>query len=185
MRNTLTLFIFFTYHLIAAQAIKPEPKKDNYTVQYLIILNDNKEVLLQKNKSGWHTLAMRSNQNQSIREALDSLAQTIGLSIDSLKLAGLYTYKFQGLADHNQISFRTHFTAKLKKGKVIQPNETDRSYHWTPVKEAMEKITFESLKLETKQILKNPKQVWGGSFLIIWKGDEFIGSKVLEAPYPL
>ena len=102
-----------------------------------------------------------------------------------MKLAGLYTYKFEGLPDHKEVSFRTHFTARLKNGKLIQPNDVEREYRWTSTKEAMEKITFESLRLETSQILKNPKTIWGGSFLIIWKDDKFIGSRVLEEPYSL
>lgn len=164
---------------------EPIKKTDNYTVLYLIILNENGEVLLQKNRAGWHTLGIRSNENQSVREALDSLANSIGLTIQSVKLAGLYTYKFEGLPDHKEVSFRTHFTAKFKSGKLIQPNDVDREYRWTSIKEAMEKITFESLRLETSQILKNPETIWGGSFLIIWKDDKFIGSRVLEEPYSL
>lgn len=164
---------------------EPIKKTDNYTVLYLIILNENGEVLLQKNRAGWHTLGVRSNENQSVREALDSLANSIGLTIQSVKLAGLYTYKFEGLPDHKEVSFRTHFTAKFKSGKLIQPNDVDREYRWTSIKEAMEKITFESLRLETSQILKNPETIWGGSFLIIWKDDKFIGSRVLEEPYSL
>ena len=164
---------------------EPIKKTDNYTVQYLIILNEKGEVLLQRNKAGWHTLGIRSNENQSVKEALDSLARSIGLIIHTVKLAGLYTYKFEGLPDHKEVSFRTHFTARLKSGKLIQPNDVDREYRWTSTKEAMEKITFESLKLETSQILKSPKTIWGGSFLIIWKDDKFMGSRVLEEPYSL
>jgi hypothetical protein len=160
-------------------------KPDNYTVQYLIVKNDNNEILMMKNQAGWHTLAMRSTANQSIKEALDSLAGTIGISIESPKLAGLYTYKFEGLPDHKQVSFRTHFTARYKGGEVVQPQDANREYHWVAIPDAMSRITFESLKLETSQILKHPQQVWGGSFLITWKGDKFIGSKVVEEPYPL
>lgn len=160
-------------------------KIDNYTIQRLIIVNGNEEILMLKNKFGWHTPALRSNDNQSIKESLDSLASTMGFTIHSLKLAGLYTYKFEGLPDHKQVSFRSHYTAKFKTGNLIQPNEGDNEYHWMPVEEALEKITFASLKLETTQILKNPKCIWGGSFLIIWKDDKFIESKVLEEPYSL
>ena len=183
MKTILTPLIFLIIHAISAQ--EPAIKKDNYTVQYLVIFNEEGEILLQKNEAGWHTIAMRSNENQSIKEAMDSLANSFGLTIHSLKLAALYTYKFEGLPDHKQVSFRTHFTAKLKQGNLIQPPTPDKTYHWVSVKDAMEKLTFESLKSETIQILKYPSQVWGGSFLIIWKDGEFIGSKVLEAPYPL
>lgn len=192
MKGTLAtiLFLLAVQLVFAQDTLKTTPKEvikkvDNYTVQYLIIQNDKGEVLLQKNNAGWHTLAMRSNESQSIKEAMDSLANSIGLTIASLKLAGLYTYKFEGLPDHKEASFRTHFTAKLKSGKLIQTPNSGRELHWVTLKEAIEKITFESSKLETSQILNKPKTVWGGTFLIIWKDDKFIGSKVLEQPYPL
>jgi hypothetical protein len=164
---------------------KPANEVDSYTVQYLIIFNDKGEVLLQKNKAGWHTFAIRSNKSQSVKEAMDSLANSVGLTINSLRLAGLYVYKFEGLPDHKEASFRTHFTARLGGGELMQPIDPDREYRWVPLEEAVEKITFESLKLETSQILNEPKKVWGGTFLILWKDGQFLGSKVLEKPYPL
>ncbi len=188
----ITLLIFISWQFVSAQnTTKVVPKQDavtkidNYTVQYLIIFNEKDEILMLKNKAGWHTPAMRSNESQSIKEAMNSLANSLGLTVQSLKLAALYTYKFEGLPDHKQVSFRTHFTARLKTGNLTQPREADKEYHWVPFKEAMEKITFDSLKLETKQILKYPQKIWGGSFLIVWKDNVFMGSKVLEEPYPL
>lgn len=68
----------------------PVKEVDNYTIQYLIVRNDKDEVLLQKNKAGWHTLVIRSNKNQSINEAMDSLANSVGLTINFLRLAGMY-----------------------------------------------------------------------------------------------
>lgn len=183
----LAFAIQFTFAQDSRKVIqRQEAKKtDNYTVQYLIVFNERKEILLQKNNAGWHTLAMRSTESQSIKEAMDSLAKSAGLTIHSLKLAGLYTYKFEGLPDHRQVSFRTHYTAELNSGNLIKSAGSDREYHWVPVKEAMDKLTFESLKLETSQILKYPEKIWGGTFLIIWKDDKFVGSRVLEEPYPL
>lgn len=164
-------------------------KVDNYTVYRLIVFNEKDEILMLKNKAGWHTPALRSNESLSIKEAMNGLANSLGLTIDPPKLAAVYTYKFEGLPGHRQVSFRTHFTARLKGGKLLQPSsssgETDGEYFWMSVKDAMGKITFDSLKLETKQILENPKKIWGGSFLIIWKDDVYIGSKILEEPYPL
>jgi hypothetical protein len=150
MKNSLITFVFMTITLVAV-AQETVKKKDNYTVQYLSIFNENDEILLQKNQSGWHTIAMRSTEEQSIKEAMDSLANSIGLTVHSLKLGALYTYKFEGLPDHREVSFRTHFTAKLKNGSLIQPASADKTYHWISVKDAIDKITFESLKLETSQ----------------------------------
>jgi len=191
-----TLLICISWQFVPAQkTVMPTAPKadaavkvDNYTVYRLIVFNKKGELLMLKNKAGWHTPALRSNESLSIREAMNNLAGSLGLTIGSPKLAAIYTYKFEGLPDHRQVSFRTHFTAKLKSGKLIQPSsrgETEAEYYWMPVKEALEKITFDSVKLETKQILKFPQKIWGGSFLIIWKDDVFVGSKVLEVPYSL
>ncbi|WP_046246730.1 NUDIX hydrolase [Hymenobacter terrenus] len=159
--------------------------KDNYSVQFLYVTNKDKQVLIQKNQYGWNPIALRSNRPQSIKEALDSLAASMGLTIGALRLAGLYTYKFEGLPDHQQVSFRTHFTAKLTAGKLRQPTDTSVVYRWVSIPEAIDRIEFTPAKQQAKQLLTFPKQVWGGSYLIIWKDDKLTGSKVLEPAYSL
>jgi hypothetical protein len=193
MKNLLPSFIILAFiYFRPGKPADPIPvtpltveKNDNYTVQYLILLNDKAELLMQKNSAGWHTLAKRSTENQSVKESLDSMAASLGLVIGSIKLGGMYTYKFDGLPDHRQMSYRTHYTAMLTSGKLIQPRDTSIQYYWVPAAEAIRKITFESLRLETDQILRYPNKIWGGSFLITWKDSTFVGSKVLETPYPL
>jgi hypothetical protein len=160
-------------------------KVDDYTVHRLIVLNDKGQVLLLKNEAGWHTPASRANEGQSIREALASLAGSLGLAVEPPTLAGFYTYKFEGLPDHRQVSFRTHFITRATAGTLIQPGEAGASHHWVAVEKAVPLLSFDSLRLETDTILKNPGQVWGGSFLIVWKDDVYQDSRVLEAPYAL
>lgn len=161
------------------------PVQDNYSVQFLYITNKDKQVLIQKNQYGWNPIALRSNKPQSVKEALDSVANSLGLKIGALRLAGLYTYKFAGLPDHQQVSFRTHFTAKITAGQVRQPTDTSIVYQWVPITEAIARFDFAPVKQQAERILTSPKQVWGGSFLIIWKDDKLIGSKVLEPSYSL
>lgn len=157
---------------------------DNYTIQRLIVFNDKKEILMEKNSFGWMTPALRSNQDETVKEGLNNLVSKMGISIDSIRLAGLFTYKFQGLADHPaHVSFRTHYTARYKGGALVQPK--DKEYKWLPVNEAVEKIGMEALKTETAQIIKFPKIVWGGSFLLVFKDGKMESSKMLEELYPL
>lgn len=184
MKNLVLFFFLFTA-ICNAQTAHTIAKKDNYTIFYLHIINDKNEILMQKNEYGWNPLALRSNQNLSIKEALDSLASSKGIKIDSFKLAGLYTYKFQGLPDHKEMSFRSHYKAKVKSGKLIETDDKKIIYSWFPIEEALKKIEFEALKIEMTQLFHFPNQIWGGSSLIIWEGDKLIGSKVLEPPYPL
>lgn len=168
----------------AATAVAKNEKTDNYTIQRLIVFNDKKEILMEKNANGWMTPALRSNEDESLIEGLNNLAAEIGISIDSIRLAGVFTYKFQGLADHPAaVSFRTHYAARYKGGALASPK--DKEYQWLPVREALEKIGMATLRAETAQIVKFPKTVWGGSFLLVFKNGKLDSSKTLEEIYPL
>jgi hypothetical protein len=191
MKFILTTLLFFAcgQFLSAQDTSKIVPKKqvikraDNYTIQRLIIFNNKKEILMEKYWGGWQTPALRSNQNQSLKEGLDSMATAIGISIEPVKLAGIITYKYEGLPDHKEVSYRTHYTAKYKSGEPIKTK--DKEYHWLSIKEALEKISMEALKIETTQIVNHPKVVWGGSFLLTYKDDKLQTLKLVEDFYPL
>jgi len=159
-------------------------KADNYTIQRLIIYK-NKQILLEKGWNGWMTPALRSNENQSLKEGLDSLAKAIGLTVKIVKLSGVYTYKFKNLPDHKEVSYRTHYTAKYVSGEVIQPKEPGREYKWFDISDVVDKISNEALKKETEQILKYPETLWGGSFLHTFKDGEFESVIMTEDFYPL
>ncbi len=160
-------------------------KADNYTIQRLLIFNNKKEILLEKGINCWMTPALRSNENQSLKEGLDSLAKAIGISIKIGRLAGVYTYKFKGLPDNKEVSYRTHYTAKYVSGELIQPQQPDRAYKWFPIKTATDNISTEALRAETNQIIKFTKTVWGGSFLYSYKDDIFESIKMTEDFYSL
>ena len=191
MKYILTILLFSAcgQFLFAQDTSKIAPKKqvikraDNYTIQRLIVFNDKKEILMEKYWGGWQTPALRSNQNQSLREGLDSMATAIGILTEPVKLAGIITYKYEGLPDHKEVSYRTHYTAKYKSGIPIKTK--DKEYHWLPVSEALGKISMEALKIETTQIVNNPKSVWGGSFLLTYKDDKLQTLKLVEEFYPL
>lgn len=160
-------------------------KIDNYTIQYLIIFNDKQEILMMKNKLGWHTPVIRSNEPLAIREALEGLAGSIGLQVKDIRLGGLYTHKFEGLPDHPEVCFRSHYTATYVSGGIRQPEQGETSYHWIPVKDCLDKFHFGFLREQTAPILNDRTKVWGGTFLISWEGDTYKGSRVLEAIYVL
>ncbi len=193
MKRLFTLIVVvLASHFISAQdttkTIKKQEivkKADNYTIQRLLVFNNNKEILLEKGQNGWMTPALRSNENQSLKEGLDSLAKAIGISIKLVKLSGVYTYKFIGLPDHKEVSYRTHYTANYLNGELIQPTQPGREYKWFPIKSAVDMISNEALKAETNQILKFPKTLWGGSFLYTYKDDKFESIKMVEDFYPL
>ncbi|WP_129716173.1 NUDIX hydrolase [Pedobacter sp. SYP-B3415] len=140
---------------------------------------------MMKNKLGWHMPALRSEKPQGIREALDSLAKAIGVRISNINLSGLYTHKFRGLPDHPEVSFRTYYTATYLSGKISQPADKNTEYHWVEANKALPLLHFDFMKQQIGPILREPKKVWGGTFLINWENDQFKNSEIIENIYQL
>ena len=80
MKQFLTLlFSIATTHFVSPQVTSSSvtgqiaiKKADNYTIQRLIIFNDQNDILLEKGIAGWMTPALRSNENQSLKEGFES-----------------------------------------------------------------------------------------------------------------
>ena len=100
-------------------------------------------------------------------------------------MSAVYTYKFQGLPDHKEVSDLTHYKAKYLSGKLIQPKQPDREYKWVSINNVIDSISNEALKNETNQILKYPKTLWGGSFLYTYKDYKLESLKITEGFYRL
>lgn len=195
LKTIITLLLFFCVigpesfgqepAKIETKKIEPIKKNDNYTIQWLIVFNAKKEILLMKDKYGWKTPVLRSNENLSLKEGIDSLVRPIGISIDKLRLAGLTTYKYSGLKDTQTVSFRSYYTAKLKDGEIVQPKDKEKEYKWLPIEEALQLIEMQPLKTELNQILKNPKSIWGGSFMMLFEDEKLKTFKQTEPFYEL
>lgn len=194
MSVTLIMFGILPESCYGQSGVNPAAAKpvDNYTVQYLLIFNKKNELLMMKNDLGWHTLAVRSNKPQSIKETMDSLAGSLGIKINQLKIAGVYTHKFEGLPDHPEVSLRTHYTARLIENESseslkngIKSGLPGIEYKWVPKQEALSKLHFDFLRLQTEPILKKPEKVWGGTFLIVWEDGILKSTRVVEPIYPL
>jgi len=172
----------------AAAGSTPAQTLDNYTIQRLVLINDQGQVLLEKNAVGWMTPALRSTKRQSIREALQGLIGDLGVTAGPPRLAGVFTYKFDETPPdpaHAAISFRTHYLARWTGGEVIQPKDPARTFQWVAISRAPALIGMASLRTETLQILEHPETLWGGSFLITFKGGKLVKTEVLEEPYAL
>ncbi|HQW12171.1 MAG TPA: hypothetical protein PLP06_08490 [Saprospiraceae bacterium] len=193
MKQFLTLlFSIATTHFVSSQVTSSSvtgqiaiKKADNYTIQRLIIFNDENDILLEKGIAGWMTPALRSNENQSLKEGFEGLAKSIGISLLVERLAGVYTYQFVGLPDHREVSYRTHYTAKYLSGTIIQPKEDGRAYRWMPIASAIDSISNAALKSETNQIIQYPGTIWGGAFLFTYRDDKFESILMTEDFYSL
>ncbi|WP_109436036.1 MULTISPECIES: nuclear transport factor 2 family protein [Aquimarina] len=182
--------IAFILLLIVQVSLAQEKNKiDNYTVQRLLIFNENNEVLLQNNEYGWSTPGIRNNTRQSIKESLDSLASKFGLKISEHQLKGLFTYKYEF---KNEVSYRSHYSAKMNGGILKTPSDMKQA-EWFSISEAIEKISnpktgvsVRSFSEMTTQIFKFPEMLWGGSYLLYQDANGVVRDrKVLEPIYPL
>ena len=142
-----------------------------------------------KDKYGWKTPVLRSNENLSLQEGIDSLVKPIGISIRKLNLAGLTTYQYRGLKDNQVVSYRSYYTAKLKGGEIIQSQDKDKDkdkeYKWFTINEAIKIIEMRPLKTELEQIFKNPKKMWGASFILIFENEKLKTFEQKEPFYEL
>jgi hypothetical protein len=159
---------------------------DSYTIQRLIIINPNGEVLLEQNAFGWMTPALRHNSKESIKDGLDNLAAEFGLTISSPKITGI----FLSLSGYKAVShFRQHYRANYQSGALKIPKNR-LSAQWFPIKAAIEMMSLPNTKAPfsirdmTQQVLSYPEVIWGGTFLINKRDDKFTYD-VIEDFYPL
>lgn len=102
----------------AAAPVAARPAQDDYTVLRLLVTDEQGRLLLEHNRSGWMTPAVRANRKQSIQEALRQLSADLGLQVSPMKLAAIYSYRFnEDPPDpaHDAVSFRQHYRAELRR----------------------------------------------------------------------
>ncbi|MEO6901781.1 MAG: hypothetical protein ABI315_01345 [Bacteroidia bacterium] len=180
-KATLLTFII----LLVIKSFAQEPQKDTYTIQRLIIYNQNGEILLEKQENGWMTPALRHNSKVTTTEGLINLASNFGLTITSPKLAGIFMF----ISDESASSFRQHYISKLVNGELkIPTGKMDAK--WFLPQEAIKMMSLPDAKLiyavrdMTDQILKYPEIIWGGTFSL-WKENDKTVYKTIENFYPV
>lgn len=139
----------------------------NFTVNRLLILNENNEILMGKEAGMWFTMSHIYDKRQYIKESLDSLANSFGIKISSPKLRGYLSYKYEYYSYATQ---RAYYVANYISGEPKLAGNIEE-VKWMQIDEAIESTPVESMKLVIRQILENPNILWGGSFLIYRKGE--------------
>ncbi|HGM5919444.1 TPA: NUDIX hydrolase [Stenotrophomonas maltophilia] len=161
--------------------------QDDYTILRLLVTDDQGRLLLEHNRSGWMTPAVRANRKQSVQEALRQLATELGLQVSPFALAAVYSYRFnEDPPDptHDAVSFRQHYRASLRSGHP-PATTADKQYRWVSRDEVAHLIGLQALRMETLQVLDHPETLWGGAFELSFKGDEATGTEMIEPFYPL
>jgi len=177
----LSFIIFFV-----SKSFAQETGNDSYTIQRLLIYNEQGEILLEKNNSGWMTPALRHNSKVTIKDGLMDLASEFGIEVTSPKIAGIFMF----MADYRPISqFRQHFTCNIIDGELKVP-ESKKEAKWFSISKAIEMMSLPEttaplvIRDMTKQLLYYPEIIWGGTFLLS-KKDGKITYKTIENFYPL
>lgn len=178
----LLIILLFSGTNVFAQAAEV----DSYTIQRLIIYNQNGEILLEKHKNGWMTPALRHSSRTTIKDGLESLASEFGLTISPPKLAG----NFMFISEYKpSSSFRQHYTAKLVDGELELPNGKLDAGWFSPHK-AIKLMSLPDAKLVgavgemTEQVLNYPHVIWGGTFTL-WKENDVTIYKASEHFYSI
>ncbi|MFD2823948.1 NUDIX hydrolase [Lacinutrix iliipiscaria] len=174
------IILLAIFCLLSCNRNEHQDPTHNFTVQRLIIINDYNEILMSNQKDLWFTPSLVYNKSQFIKEGLDSLSNEYGIKITSPKLQGYFSYKYDY---HPYSTLRSYFVAKYVSGELKIPEGKD-DVQWIPMDEAVEKCSVSSINQITKQIIKFPDVVWGGSFLVSQVGDEH-PTKMVEKFYPL
>ncbi len=184
MKKILLVLILF---LANGKSFAQETGNDSYTIQRLIIFNENGELLLQKHVNGWMTPALRHNTKETTNEALSSLASGFGLKISTPQLHGIFMYFH---SDDKKPSFRQHYSCNLIGGEIKTP-EGVLDVQWFPPNTAVQKMLDPEAPIvtavgeTTKHILNYPKIIWGGSYLLVKEDGQKTESKVIENFYPI
>lgn len=183
MKKLLCLSFFI---LIALVSFAQETGNDSYTIQRLLIYNQNGKILLEQNDFGWMTPALRHNSKTTIVDGLMDLASEYNLKISSPKIAGIFMF----MSDYKPISqFRQHYSSTMVDGQLKVP-ENKKDAQWFSISKAIEMMSLPDNKAPlvirdmTKQLLYYPEIIWGGTFLLS-KKDGKLSYKTVENFYPL
>lgn len=152
----------------------------NFTVNRLIILNDNNEMLMGKDEGNWYPIAETYDKPQFVMEGLNNLSKEVGIKTTAPKLHGYFSYKYEY---HPFSTLRAFYVAKYVSG-TIRPSGNWDEMRWMPIDEAIAKTPVESIKMVTKQIVDFPDTLWGGSFVAFRKGEHH-HTRMVEDFYPL
>lgn len=161
---------------LSLNASAAEKSVDSYTIQRLIITNQEGDVLLEKNNFGWMTPALRHNSKISINEGLSNLAAEFGLTVSSPKIAGIFV-SISGYKPGSH--FRQHYRSKYIEGELTVP-ENRLDAQWFSIDKAIEMMSLADTKAPfsirdmTQKILNNPEVIWGGTFLVDKENEKFI-----------
>ncbi len=174
-RIVLIFALFFAPGVFAQEATKPS------TFHRLLVFNSQSELMVVKvkNSDRWVTPGWYQDGKLSIRQGLDALAGTYGVTIENPVLRGVFTLQ----DGQGELSTRLIYNTKITGGTLKSPEIIDE-IRWLPVPEAIDVITFPHITAQIAQIVRRPDTVWGGFQRMRQDGDKQ-AVEIIEPFYPL
>ncbi len=174
-RIALIFALLFAPGLFAQEAPKPS------TFHRLLVFNAKNELMVVrvKNSERWVTPGWYQDGKLSIRQGLDVLAGTYGVTIEKPVLRGVFTLQ----DGQGELSTRLIYNTRIAGGTLKSPEIIDE-IRWLPVPQATGLITFPHISAQIAHITKHPETVWGG-FQRMHQEDGEQGVQIIEPFYPL
>ncbi len=179
MRKCIIIPIILVSFWACSQNVHQDPTH-NFTVQRLLIVNGNNELLMCREQSVWAPPSLIYDQRQFLKEGLDSLSNAYGIRIEELQLRGKFSYKYDY---HPHATSRDYFVARYVSGDLKVPKGMDEA-KWVPLPQAIEKNSVTAIMEITRQIMMFPHTIWGGSFMVS-RTESGHPTKIVEDFYPL
>lgn len=151
------------------------------TFHRLLVFNEQNELMIVKvkNSERWVTPGWYQDGTLSIKQGLDALAGTYGVTIETPSLRGVFTLQ----DSKGDLSTRLVYSTKISGGVLKSPEIIDE-IRWLPVPQAIEAITFPHISAQLAQITKHPDTVWGGFQRMQQEGGKQ-GVTIIEPFYPM
>ncbi len=151
------------------------------TFHRLLVFNTKNELMIVrlKNTERWMTPGWYQDGKLSIRQGLDTLAGTYGVTIEKPVLRGVFTLQ----DGQGGLSTRLVYNTRITGGQLKSPEIIDEM-RWLPVPQAIDVITFPHITAQIAQITRHPETVWGGFQRMHQDGGK-PGVEIIEPFYPL
>lgn len=163
MMPSKTTFILL-FLLVTASAFS-QTKADSISVTFpkVMFVNDKNEILLafDNNRKAYEIPSIGIISGPiGFKEYIDKTAKEIGLTYETYRLGGLFTYVFP---NRYRTFIRPYLVVKIT-GFINGQTLTDTSYQWFSLKAATTEIKYPASSKIVSQVMNNPKQVWCATF---------------------
>ncbi len=150
----------------------------------LLIYNQKQELLIAKFKDTdiWVTPGFYQDSLQFIKEGLQDVASTYGITVSTPELQGMFSMRSE-TSTKTVLSVRNIYSCNYVNGQLKVPSFLGE-VKWIPMETALQTLTYPHINLFIKQTFDYPNTVWGGS-IVRYQASGKWKTKVMEAFYPL